>query len=101
MINWFDCNRRLVLERPDSLPARVVRDGDRHLRDVVFVIGFRQLMADARAEGVRESARLIPLRDEPGIDRDPDNVVAGRDRRLPITAVEQEVLPAESPVVYV
>src|SRR5215510_2931805 len=56
-------------------------------------------MADARVVWVRVSTRLIPLGDEPRIDRNPDDVIPGWDRRLSIAAVEQEVLPAEPPVV--
>src|SRR5262245_58216118 len=77
----------------------MVRNGDRHLGDVVFIVGFRQLMADAGAERVREAARLAPRRDKPRIDSDPDDVFARWDRRLSVAAVEHEILPAELPVV--
>src|SRR5262245_23067631 len=99
MFNRLACGSGLVLERPNALSARMIRNGDRHLGDVVFVIGFRQLMADSGAAGVREAARLVPRRDKPRIDRDPNYVVTGRHRRLSVAAVEQEVLPAEPPVV--
>src|SRR5262245_4290818 len=99
MINRLASDCRLVLERSDALSARMIRNCDRHLGDVVFVIGFRQLMADAWAAGVREAARFVHCRDEAGIYCDPDDVVAGRDRRLSVAAVEQEELPAEPPVI--
>ena len=54
-------------------------------------------MTDAGAVRVGVAARLAPRRDKPGIDSDPDDVFAGWDRRLPVAAVEQEVLPAELP----
>src|SRR5215813_7889229 len=99
MINRLARGRGLVLERPNALSARMIRNGDRHLGDVVFVIGFRQLMADAGAAGVRVAARLGPSRDKPRIDSYPDDVFAGRHRRLPVAPVEQEVLPTKPPVV--
>src|SRR4030095_9065737 len=99
MFNRLACWSGLVLERPNTLSARMIRNGDRHLGDVVFVIGFRQLMADSGAAGVRGAARLAPRRDKPRIDRNPDDVFARWDRRLSVAAVEQEVLPAKLPVV--
>src|SRR5262245_51330627 len=97
MVNRFACDRGLVLEWPNALSARMIRDGNRHLCDVVFVVGFRQLMTDAGAVRVGVAARFVSCWDKPWIDRDPNDVVAGRYRRLPVAAVEHEVLPAELP----
>src|SRR5262245_42861188 len=97
MIDRLACGRGLVLKRPDALSARMIRNGNGHLGDVVFVVGFRQLMTDAGAVRVGVATRLVSCRDKPWIDRDTDDVVAGRYRRLSIAAVEQEVLPAELP----
>src|SRR5262245_19305753 len=88
MLNRLACDRGLVLERPNALSARMIRNGDRHLGDVVLVIGFRQLMADAGAVRVGVAARLVPRWDKPRIDSDPDDVFARWDRRLAIAAVE-------------
>src|SRR5262249_20566210 len=93
--------RRLVLERADALLAGMIRDRDRHLGDVVLVVGLRQLVADARVVGVGEAAGLSALRDVARIDRDPDDVVAGRNDRLPIATVQDEVLATELPHVDV
>src|SRR5262245_47006530 len=101
MVNRFACDRRLVLEWPDALSARMIRDGNRHLCDVVFVVGFRQLMTDSGTARLAVSARLVTCRDKPRIDRDPDDVVTGWHRRLPVAAVEHEILPAELPDVDV
>jgi hypothetical protein len=40
MINRLACDRGLVLERPNALSARMIRNGNRHLGDVVFVAVF-------------------------------------------------------------
>src|SRR5262245_5012196 len=77
----------------------MVRHGDRDPGAAVLLVGFRQRMADAGAERVREAARLAPRRDKPRIDSDPDDVFARWDRRLSVAAVEHEILPAELPVV--
>src|SRR5262245_43156873 len=76
-------------------------NGDGHLGDIVFVVGFRQLMTDAGAVWVCVAARFATCRDKPWIDRDPNDVVAGWNRRLSIASVEHEVLPAELPDVDV
>src|SRR5262245_44399614 len=101
MVNRSACDRRLVLEWPDALSARMIRDGNRHLCAVVFVVGFRQLLTDSGAERVGVAATLVTSRDRARIDRDPDEVVTGWDRPLPVAGDENEILPAELPDVDV
>src|SRR5262245_37884730 len=74
MIDRLACGRGLVLERPNALSARMIRNGNGHLGDVVFVVGFRQLMTDAGAVRVGVAAGLVSCGDKPWIDRDPDDV---------------------------
>src|SRR6267378_644352 len=86
--------------RPDSAPARVVRDVDHRLAHVVRVVGLRKLVAEAGR--VLEPAGIgRPAGDERGIHGDPDGVPARRDWRLPVSAVEDEHLSLQLPDVHV
>src|SRR5262245_34189614 len=58
-------------------------------------------MADAGVVRIRIEARLTSLRNESRIDRDPDNVLAGRNRRLSVSPIKQEVLSAEPPIINI
>jgi len=69
-------NSGLILQWADPLSARVIRDGDRHLTDVVLVIRFGKLVADARTVRIRKAAGLAFGRYESGIDRDAREILA-------------------------
>ncbi len=58
-------------------------------------------MADTGSVRIRVAARLSGSGDESGINRDSDNVLTGRHRRLSVSAVEHEILPAKLPDVNV
>jgi hypothetical protein len=88
-------------EWPDGLFARMVEDRDRNLRNVVFVVRLWQLVAYGRMQGVRKPARLSTGRDETGVDRDANDLISGRHRRLAIPAVENEILPLQLPDVEI
>src|SRR5216684_4301651 len=78
---------------PEAGLADAVGDCDQHLGDVVVVITLRQLMAEPGQVHVR--ARFAVRGHERWVDRDADDVVSGRDRRLPVAAVQYEVLATE------
>src|SRR5579872_1362698 len=91
----------LIRQRSDGLLAGMGGDRDRNLRDVVFVIRLRQLVAHARMERVRKAARLAPHGNEARVDGDADDVISRRHRRLAIPAIEHKVLPLQLPHVEI
>src|SRR5690242_7492294 len=87
----------LILQRTHGLLARMVRHSHGNLRDIVFVIRFRQLVADTRMQRVGITARFAGRRNESGVHSDADNVASRGYRRLAISAVQNEVLPLQLP----
>ena len=87
----------MILERADSLSPGMCWNRNRHLRDVVLIVRFRELMTYAGMERIGVSARLASLRNKSRIDSDADYVVARRYRSLTVSTVENEVLAAEFP----
>src|SRR5712664_727158 len=73
--------------------------GNRHgeFTDVVFVVRFEQLVIHARMARIRarKGDRFAGQWNESWVHRDADDVVARRDVRLAVAAVEHEVLAAE------
>src|SRR5215831_6996921 len=79
----------------------MVRNRDEHLGDVVFIIRFRQLMANARMQQIGEATWLTRRRHKSGIDGDADNIVSRWNRRLPVSAIQEKVLSAELPYIRI
>src|SRR5258708_35588087 len=75
----------------------MVRNRDRNLRDIVFIVRLRQLVAHARMQGIGKPARFSQRRGKTRIDRDANDVISRRYRRLAIPTVENEILPLELP----
>src|SRR6185503_16433068 len=75
-------------------------DGDQRLAHVVGVVRLLEGVAEAGG-GVEEPAGVLAVRLVGRIGGDADDVVAGRDDRLTVAAVEDEVLAAEEEAVGV
>src|SRR5262249_50177497 len=90
---------RFILQGANRLPSVVIRNRDGHLGHVVRVIGLPQRVAEAARSDV--GTRLSGRGRERRVHGDANEVVAGRHRRLPVAAIEQEVLAAKLPNVHV
>src|SRR2546426_6310475 len=91
--------RDVVRPGAKSFLARMVRDHDEHLADVVVVVALEQLMT--KSVGVRVRAGLARRRHERWVDRDPDDVRPRRNLILTVTAIQHEVLTTQMLVVRV
>src|SRR5258706_12762240 len=100
-VNRFHGNCRLILERPYTLSAGMLGYGNRHLRHVVLIVGFRQLVADTGPIRVCVAAHFLLRRDVAGIDGDADDVLARWHRHLAVAAVEDKILSTQLPVVNI
>src|SRR5215203_878225 len=101
VIDGLVAERLVVLQRTDAVAARVGRDGDQRLRDVVVVVRLREVVAEARGGVLGQRAVALLVRGVRRVGRDADQVVARRHDRLAVAAVEDEVLAAEEEAVGV
>src|SRR5438128_1302506 len=84
-----------VVQRADSRASWMIRDIKDRLAYVVFVIRFIQLMADTRMIRIGKTTWFAGLRNKSRIDSDAQDVLARRNDRLSVSAIENEVLPAQ------
>src|SRR3954470_22667694 len=87
--------RLVVLERAVAVAARMARDGDRRAAEVVRVVRFGELVALPGRWILHARTVALCVRRVRRVHLDFYRVVAGRNDRLVVAAVEDEVLAAE------